>query len=176
MTEKKKRGRKNKYFTHVEPRLKEIEQWCGEGLTEKEMCEKLGVGWSTWNEYKIEFVDLVDTLKRGKIVADQKVVASLYRRAIGYEYTEVKKKAVVDVLNPSEIKLVTESETTKHVVPDVTAQIFWLKNRLPADWRDVKDQKYTGDITIEIIDRFGKPAPAPGVELDSSGRAKNAAG
>lgn len=32
-----------------------------------------------------------------------------------------------------------------------------MKNRLPEKWRDVKDQKYTGDITIQLIDRFGKP-------------------
>lgn len=28
---------------------------------------------------------------------------------------------------------------TKEVAPDVTAQIFWLKNRRPADWRDKRD-------------------------------------
>jgi hypothetical protein len=26
----------------------------------------------------------------------------------------------------------------EHVPPDVTACIFWLKNRKPADWRDAQ--------------------------------------
>lgn len=36
--------------------------------------------------------------------------------------------------------------------PDVTAQIFWLKNRLPERWRDrveVKN-KHEGTVTIEM--------------------------
>ena len=27
----------------------------------------------------------------------------------------------------------------KQVVPDTTAQIFWLKNRKPEDWRDKRE-------------------------------------
>ena len=32
-------------------------------------------------------------------------------------------------------------KTTKHAQPDTTAQIFWLKNRKPEEWRDKKDVK-----------------------------------
>jgi hypothetical protein len=28
---------------------------------------------------------------------------------------------------------------TEHVPPDVTACIFWLKNRRPSEWRDVQN-------------------------------------
>lgn len=33
-------------------------------------------------------------------------------------------------------ELVVTKEVTKQVIPDTTAQIFWLKNRKPSDWRD----------------------------------------
>jgi len=32
----------------------------------------------------------------------------------------------------------------KHVAPDVTACIFWLKNRRPAEWRDKVQQEISG--------------------------------
>lgn len=38
-----------------------------------------------------------------------------------------------------EPELIITKEVTKHVQPNTTAQIFWLKNRKPADWRDRKD-------------------------------------
>ena len=33
-------------------------------------------------------------------------------------------------------EMVITKEITKEVVPDTTAQIFWLKNRKPEKWRD----------------------------------------
>jgi hypothetical protein len=30
----------------------------------------------------------------------------------------------------------------EHVPPDVTAQIFWLKNRKPSEWRDVQNVEH----------------------------------
>jgi hypothetical protein len=30
----------------------------------------------------------------------------------------------------------------EHVPPDVTAQIFWLKNRKPVEWRDVQQMEH----------------------------------
>ena len=34
--------------------------------------------------------------------------------------------------------------TTKEVAGDTTAQIFWLKNRKPAEWRDKQNIEHTG--------------------------------
>jgi len=36
-------GRNKKYYTHVEPKLKLISAWARDGLTEAEMCKRLGV-------------------------------------------------------------------------------------------------------------------------------------
>ena len=56
----------------------------------------------------------------------------LYKRAMGYEYNEVKEEYEMGVLTKRTI-------TKKTVVPDTSAQIFWLKNRKPTEWRDRRE-------------------------------------
>jgi hypothetical protein len=42
-------------------------------------------------------------------------------------------------INGKDDKLVITKQVTKHVSPETTAGIFWLKNRKPEIWRDRKD-------------------------------------
>lgn len=53
-------------------------------------------------------------------------------------------------LQVSKYKSVLVEEKTKEVVPDTTAQIFWLKNRRPDKWRDRQDIQHSGEITNTI--------------------------
>jgi hypothetical protein len=53
----------------------------------------------------------------------------LYGRALGYEFKETK----VEVDAEKKEKTTT---TTKQMAGDTTAQIFWLKNRQPEQWRN----------------------------------------
>ena len=55
-------------------------------------------------------------------VARQAFAQPVY--ALGYEYEEVKEKFEGNVMTERTV-------TKKEVVPDTTAQIFWLKNRKP---------------------------------------------
>ena len=45
------------------------------------------------------------------------------------------------MLNPDtgKIELTVTKVVTKQVIPDTTAQIFWLKNRKPEIWRDKRE-------------------------------------
>jgi hypothetical protein len=38
----------------------------------------------------------------------------------------------------------------EHYAPDVTAQIFWLKNRRPDRWREKQEIEHSG--SVQIID------------------------
>ena len=69
---------KSKYFTHVEPKLKLVECWARDGLTDEQIANNLGIAYST--------------------------------------------------------------------LGDTTAQIFWLKNRKPQQWRDKKDIEHSGEV------------------------------
>ena len=91
-----KKGRKSKYDTHVATRLKEIEWWCREGLTEFEICKRLNIAESTFNNYKKEFSELMESLKKGKEIADYQVEDALFKRAVGYEYTEITRERLAD--------------------------------------------------------------------------------
>lgn len=55
-------------------------------------------------------------------------------------------------------ELVVTKEVTKEVLPDTTAQIFWLKNRRPDRWRDKQDIEHSGQIGgVTIVNDIPKP-------------------
>ncbi len=59
---------------------------------------------------------------------------ALFDRAKGYEYCET---VTEPGENGEEEKIL--KKTKKKAIPDVTACIFWLKNRLPDKWKDPKE-------------------------------------
>lgn len=55
-------------------------------------------------------------------------------------------------LGISKYKMVLVEEKVKDVAPDVTAQIFWLKNRKPETWRDKQQIEHSGGITNTVVE------------------------
>lgn len=136
---KGKGGRKSKYHTHVEPRLKEIEAWARDGLTDEQIAKNLGVAYSTFRKYKDEYPAFSSALKKGKEVVDIEVENALLKRALGYEYEEV--KTLIEEVDGKRKKKI--EKTVKHVPADVSAAIFWLRNRKGFVWsnRDAIEAK-----------------------------------
>lgn len=104
------------------------------GAIDQEIADAFGVSLKTIGNWKNEEVEFCAHLKKGKIEADAKVAKRLYKRAMGYDYEEVKTKreppppGLQDLLGDETV--VTEvTTTTKHVVPDIAAINIWLKNR-----------------------------------------------
>lgn len=110
-----------------------IEGWARDGLTDEQIASNMGVSRSTLNEWKKKYPDIQDSLKRGKEIVDRQVENALLKRALGYEYEEIKEKYEFGELSERTV-------TKKQVVPDTTAQIFWLKNRKSKDWRDKQER------------------------------------
>lgn len=135
----RKRGRPTEYDPERHPFLAMC--LAREGLTEKEMAQKLGIGKTTLTRWKQEHPAFRASLNGSREEADLKVVDSLYRRAIGYEFEETE---MVVTAKDGEKKPAKVKRVKKHVAPDVTACIFWLKNRRPAEWRDKVQQELTG--------------------------------
>lgn len=50
------------------------------------------------------------------------------------------------IMSIPRVKKQLEKVVTKEVQPDTTAQIFWLKNRKPQQWRDRQDINHSGNI------------------------------
>lgn len=138
---------KGKYQEWLEPEgLLKIEGWARDGLTEEQIAHNMGIGYSTLQTWKNEYQDILDTLKRGKEVVDRQVENALLKRALGYEYEEVSEKFEDGVLTERKV-------TKKQVVPDTTAQIFWLKNRKPSDWRDKRNSDDLDNVS-DVDDGF----------------------
>lgn len=131
---------KSKYETHVKPKLQLIEGWARDGLTDEQIAHNLGISKQTFYNYKSKYVDFFDSLKKGKEIVDYEVENALLKRALGYKYDEV----TIEEFDDGSVKTKT---VTKEVIPDTTAQIFWLKNRRPDKWRD--KQMIEADVKTE---------------------------
>lgn len=138
---KKKAGRKSLYNPEFHP--KKAGELALMGKTNPEIGKILGVNPDTLAQWKKQFPEFAEALKTSKDQADAPVIKSLYQRALGYEYTEIKEIESNDGLRRIE-------RTVKKVLPDVTAQIFWLKNRQPVDWRDKHNIEHTGNVVMHF--------------------------
>ena len=135
---------KGKYKDWLTPEgLIKIEGWARDGLSDEQIAGNMGVKRQTLYDWKSKFPVFSDTLKRGKKVVDRAVENALHKNAMGYEYEEVTKERVYDPVTGKH-EFVTTKVVTKNVPPNTTAQIFWLKNRNPDDWRDKKQTELTG--------------------------------
>ena len=119
--------RKYEYWLTPEGLIK-LEGWARDGLTDEQIAKNIGINRDTLYRWKKAYPDFSDALKRGKEVIDRQVENALLKRALGYTYDEVTFEGGVEV-----------KRVRKQVVPDTTAQIFWLKNRKPEDWRDKRE-------------------------------------
>lgn len=106
------------------------------GATNQEMAEAFGVSQSTLKLWMVEHEEFSAATKLGKEHADKRVEESLFNRAMGYSHPEDD----IRVVNGE----IVVTPTIKHYPPDTTAAIFWLKNRKPEEWRDLKHQEFTG--------------------------------
>ena len=121
---------KGKYEYWLTPEgLLKIEGWARDGLTDEQIAENVGINPATLYVWKKKYNEISESLKKGKEVVDRQVENALLKRALGYEYEEVKEKFEGNVMTERTV-------TKKEVVPDVTAQIFWLKNRKREAWAD----------------------------------------
>ena len=137
----KKGGRpegSGKFDEKITANIELIKKYYRFGLTDKQVADLLGIGESTLKLYKKD-EGFLAILKNEKQIADMEVVASLYKRATGYEYDEIYQEGSPDGKG-SEIKIKTIKKTRKHIAADTTAIIYWLRNR--QGWRDKLDEGF----------------------------------
>lgn len=115
---------------------------CLLGATDTELANFFEVSEQTLNTWKKDHPEFLESIKRGKSIADANVASKLYHRAIGYQHPEDK------IFNNNGEEMIVP--TIKHYAPDPTAAIFWLKNRQPAKWRDKQEIESKNDSTITI--------------------------
>ena len=102
------------------------------GCTDAELADFFKVSVRTIHRWKEAHHSFRQALEVAKDVADERVEKALYSRAIGYWKTVT--KVVTDEKGKTQF-----AEYQEFVPGDVTAQIFWLKNRQPHNWRERKE-------------------------------------
>lgn len=112
-----------------------IEGWARDGLTDEQIASNMGIAYSTFRTWRDKYPALSAALKKGKEVVDRQVENALLKRALGYSYKETTRELVTDK-ETGVSELIVTKIVEKEVVPDTTAQIYWLKNRKPEEWRD----------------------------------------
>ena len=108
-------------------------------FTEQQIADNLGIARSTLSLYKTQQPALVEALAEGKAEAEAHVETARSKRAMGYEYEDP--ETVIEKGGKSKGRV---KKVKKQQAPDVTAQIFYLKNRASDRWRDRYGHEHTG--------------------------------
>lgn len=132
---------KYKYWLTKEGLIK-IEGWAKDGLSDEQIAHNIGINKGTIYQWKKKYKAIDEVLKKGKEVVDRQVENALLKRALGYDYEEETK--MIAESGKKSIKVVK-----KHIPPDTTAIIFWLKNRKREQWRDVNKIEIDKPVQVE---------------------------
>ena len=148
-----RKAKQNLYDVIVKPNLEKVKDWYRNGATEEEVAKKLGISLRSLHNYKTRYPEFLEAVSKSRDIADAEVEAALFKRAIGYKYTEITKERIIDKsqTEADNGELLVTKEVIKSVAPDVTAQIFWLKNRRAKEWRDKQDIEHSGSVGVTIV-------------------------
>lgn len=112
------------------------------GATDKEIANAMHISRKTLSQWKKFHESFAKALTEGKEIADSKIERSLYGSATGYFVDE--EERLIEVGKDGTTKLGDLKQKKRYIPPSVTAQIFWLKNRMKSHWRDVTKTEVTG--------------------------------
>jgi len=121
---------------------KQAEKLASLGATDIEVADFFEVDVRTLYRWKHSHPEFCQALNVGKDKADERVVNSLFQRAVGYEQDAVK------IFMPAGSPAPVYAPFREKIAPDTTAAIFWLKNRQRDQWRDKQDVEHTGSLEI----------------------------
>lgn len=129
----KRKGRPNKYESHVKPRFAEIKEWLQAGATDKEIAFNLGVNSKVFCKYKSQYSDLNNLCKNGRQKAVQEIKAALFKRATGFTYCEkkvIRKQILLEGEDEEKIPatLVQTEDYSKYALPDPASAMILLKH------------------------------------------------
>lgn len=145
-------GRPTKYDPSY---VRWAERFARRGFTQAEIAELLEVDVSTLERWLVAYPEFRGALKVGASAADDRVERTLYERATGYKRWVERPVVVKCGKDQERVEIVRVLE---ELPPDVTAQIFWLKNRDRENWRDRHDHELTGQVTWVRDDPTQRPA------------------
>ena len=106
-------GRPTKLTPEV---IEQAKNYCLLGATDRDLINFFGIAEQTLYNWKQASPEFLEATKVGKAAANERVGHALYSKAVGYD------------------------KDGRHYPADTTSMIFWLKNRDPDNWKDVKER------------------------------------
>lgn len=139
---------------------RQAEAFCLLGADDAKLAELFEVSVKTIYTWKQRHPDFLQATKNGKVVADAAVAAALFKSATGGH--SIKEDRVIGD------QVVT---LEKQLAPEVLAQIYWLKNRQPKEWRDRVEVQADVNLNVfpakEVLDEIYAKAMAAAAERDA---------
>lgn len=149
-----KRGRKTLFRDAM---IKEAEKLASYGLIMEEIALFWHLNVASLQRWAKRYPEFGIAIKEGKLKADNEVVKSLYKRATGFTHTE--RHYEIEYQEDNTAVRMLRKEIVKETAPDVTAQIYWTKNRRPDKWRDDRNLGLFGGDGPPVSIRFVEEKP-----------------
>ena len=108
-------------WKHIKEKLILVEGWAREGLTDEQIANNLGISTSTFYEYKKNYSEFSEALKKGKEIVDFEVENALLKNALN---------------------------------GNITAQIYWLNNRKPKQWRNKRNDEENNNENLNKVEQL----------------------
>ncbi len=121
-----------------------------DGLTDTAIAAELGISRTTFRVFQKRYPDFAAAVRRGKLPVDTKVENALLKRALGHTCKETHIEDMVDRKTGEVIDSLKRKVVIKQVAPNVSAAIFWLKNRRPEKYRDKQDIGVSGEFNLRF--------------------------
>jgi len=136
---------KTKYRPDFPERVEYMLKW--KGLTNEQAAKELGISKNTFYKYLDRYDDFHDAVKRGNEGIIKQLENALFKRAVGYEYSE-KTLEIKDLITGQ----TTHKKTVKkELPPSETAAIFLLTNKLNERYKRNPDL-YQEDNSLQSVD------------------------
>jgi len=142
--------------------LNDIELLAKLGASDVQFALYFNVAVSTVEYWVKNYPHFLEARKRGGMEADMKVAASLYQRAIGFDYEET------ELIRTKSGDFITKI-TQKKVIPDVKAIIHWLRCRQRETWSVVPEMNinHSGKINHAHQHQLLKDIPIGELDVDT---------
>ena len=148
-------GRHKKWEAlNIKDKLDSVRGWSLHGSTDVEIAKMLGVSKTVLYEWKNEYPEFAEAIKKGKEIANGEILNSAFKQATGFYVTE---QMAVKVRTNEEVptadgkgtkwlpaERVEVVDVIKFVPANSTMAIFMLKNRLPTDYKDKQVHEHLG--------------------------------
>lgn len=122
------------------------------GATDEVVARILGVHPETLRRWRARHPAFDEAARAGETVADDRVLLSLYRRALGYDYTESRAFLPHGSGRPVTV------EVKRHRAGDVRAAVQWLRQRRVGAWAEDRGRDDKADLADRLAQALAKVA------------------